>query len=108
MPSLVKLYKEFEDTDFVVLAIDIAEKKEIVRKYLSKAKLPFPVLLDTDGKVAARYGVRAHPAHFIIDGQGKLVGSAIGARDWASDASRNLIRILVEQNGKKEGKKAGS
>jgi peroxiredoxin len=101
MPSLAKLYNEFKESGFVILAVDIAEKKEVVRNYLSKAKLPFPVLLDTDGKVAARYGIRAHPAHFLLDGEGKMIAGAMGARNWASDEARNLIRIMVEQNGKK-------
>jgi peroxiredoxin len=103
MPSLAKLYNEFKESGFVILAVDIAEKKEVVRRYVSKAKLPFPVLLDTDGKVAAQYGIRAHPAHFLVDGEGKLIAAARGARNWASDETRNLIRILIEQNGKKPG-----
>jgi peroxiredoxin len=101
MPSLAKLYNEFKESGFVILAVDIAEKKEVVRNYLSKAKLPFPVLLDTDGKVAAQYGIRAHPAHFLLDGEGKMIGAAMGARNWASDETRNLIRFLINQNGKK-------
>ena len=102
MPSLAKLYNEFKESGFVILAVDIAEKKEVVRNYLSKAKLPFPILLDTDGKVAAQYGIRAHPAHFLLDGEGKIIGAAMGARNWASDETRNLIRIMVDQNGKKQ------
>ncbi len=100
MPSLVKLYEEFKNSGFVVLAIDIREKREIVKKYAEKEKLPFPVLLDTNGKVANHYGVRAHPAHFLIDRQGEMIGKALGARDWASVESRNLIRFLVERNEK--------
>ena len=100
MPSLAKLYHEFRNRGFVILAVDIAEDKEVVRGYLSKAKLPFPVLLDAEGKVAARYGIRAHPAHFLLDGEGKMIGATMGARNWASDESRNLIRFLVEENGK--------
>ena len=100
MPSLVKLYEEFKDRGFIVLAIDIKEKKEIVKKYVKKEKLPFPVLLDTDGKVTTTYGVRAHPDHFLINGRGVLVGRALGAKDWASTESRDLIRFLVEQNNK--------
>jgi len=65
--------------------------------------LPFPVLLDTDGKVATSYGIRAHPAHFLIDGEGELVGAAMGARNWASDENRNLIRFLIDRNGKNRG-----
>ncbi len=95
MPSLVKLYNEFKKDDFVVLAINVQEKRKIVEKYIKSNNLPFPVLLDVDGKVSYRYGIRAHPAHFLIDRQGKLIGQALGARDWASIDSRNLIQYLV-------------
>ncbi len=97
-PSLVKLYDEFKNSGFVVLAVDIREKKEIVKNYAVKAKLTFPVLLDTSGKVANDYGVRAHPVHYLIDGKGELIGMVQGARDWASAENRNLIRHLVKQN----------
>jgi peroxiredoxin len=105
MPSLVKLYNEFKDTGFVVLAIDIAEKKGIVEAYAKKEKLPFPILLDTDGKVANSYWIRAHPAHFLIDGQGVMIGKKMGANAWANDQSRNLIRVLLEENNKKANSK---
>jgi peroxiredoxin len=96
----VKLYEEFKNTGFVVLAIDIGEQRETVKNYVEKAKLTFPVLLDTSGKVARDYGVRAHPVHYLIDGQGELIGMVRGARDWASEDNRNLVRFLVDQNNK--------
>ena len=102
MPSLVKLYHEFKNSDFVVLAIDVQEKREVVKRYAESEKLPFPVLLDINGKVSYDYGIRAHPAHFLIDGHGEVIGSALGAREWSSVESRNLIQFLVDQN--KNGK----
>jgi peroxiredoxin len=101
MPSLVKLYDEFKNNGFVILAIDMGEKKKIVKDYVKKEKLPFPVLLDTDGRVAKLYGVRAQPDHFFINRQGETIGRALGARNWASKEMRNLIRFLVEQNKEK-------
>ena len=98
---MAKLYDEFKDRGFVVLAIDIREKRGTVRKVVEKDKLPFPVLLDTDGKVAQRYKVMATPDHFLINRQGELIGRAVGGRDWASVETRNLIRFLVEENNKK-------
>ena len=102
MPSLVQLYNEFRNRDFVVLAIDVQEKREVVRRYAEKENLTFPVLLDINGKVSFDYGIRAHPAHFLIDGHGMLIGSALGAREWSSVESRNLIQFLTDQN--KDGK----
>ena len=95
---MVKLYNEFKNRDLIVLAIDVQEKREIVKKYAEKKNLPFPVLLDIDGRIAYDYGIRSHPAHFLIDRQGKLIGVAMGARDWASVESRNLIGFLVNKN----------
>ncbi len=100
MPSLAKLYNEFQAKKFVILAIDIQEKREIVKQYVEQAKLPFPVLMDFLGQVAFEYGVRAHPAHYLINGKGELVASILGARDWASNESRNLIRFLLDQDEK--------
>ncbi len=97
MPSLVKLYNEFKNDGFIILAVDIQEKKNIVKKYADKEKLPFPVLLDRDGKVARIYGIRSHPDHFLIDRGGNLIGRSLGGKNWASVESRNLIRFLVEQ-----------
>jgi peroxiredoxin len=96
MPSLAALYNEFKDSNFVVLAIDIQETTETVKRYVDQEKLPFPVLMDEEGKVAFSYGVRAHPAHYLINGKGELVASILGARDWVSDETRNLIRFVLE------------
>ena len=100
MPSLAALYNEFKDENFVVLAIDIQEKREIVAKYAKLVQLPFPILMDFSGQVAFKYGVRAHPAHYLINGKGEMVASILGARDWANTETRNLIRFLLDQDQK--------
>jgi peroxiredoxin len=94
---LAKLYEEFKNNDLVVLGVDVEEKKKIVKRYVKKEKLPFPILLDTDGSVARNYGIRSHPIHFLIDRQGKIIGKVMGARNWASIESLDLIRFLVTQ-----------
>ena len=97
MPSLVKLYDEFKDNGLVVVGVDVQEKRKIVEKFVKKEKVPFPILLDEDGSVARDYGIRSHPVHFIIDRQGQMIGKVMGARDWASVESRELIRSLIAQ-----------
>ena len=83
-----------------MLAVNVREQRHTVRKYVEGAKLPFPVLLDSKGEVAGGYGVTANPAHFIIDGKGRIVGVAIGARDWANREIKELFSFLLEENRK--------
>jgi len=97
LPSLAKLYNEFKSDGFSILAVDIQEPPAVVKKYANKEKLPFPVLLDLDGRVARRYGVKFQPDHYLINKKGELIGRAPGAKDWASKEIRNLIRFLVKQ-----------
>jgi peroxiredoxin len=97
MPSLVKLFEGYKRSDFVILAINLREKRETVDRYARKEKLPFPVLLDINGKVAYDYGVRATPAHFLINKEGELVAMIMGARVWTSAESHNLVRFYINK-----------
>lgn len=96
--SLIKLYDEFKNEGFVVIGIDVQEGKEIVKKYVDKYKLTFPVLLDIQGKVEKKYGVRGHPDHFLINRRGELIGKTLGPRNWAKPNNRDLIRFFLDQD----------
>lgn len=95
---MITLYKEFKDEGFVVIGIAVREGKEIVKKYMEKEKMTFPVFLDAYGEVEKKYGVRAHPEHFLINRHGTLIGKTLGPRNWGSSKNHNLIRVLLEKN----------
>jgi peroxiredoxin len=44
-----------------------------VSAFTLKHKLPYIVLLDTDGKVASMYGVRGVPTKVLISKEGKII-----------------------------------
>jgi peroxiredoxin len=95
--SLIKLYNEFKNEGFVVIGIDVREGKKTVKKYVDKYKLTFQVLLDIHGKVEKKYGVRAHPEHFLVNRRGELIGKTLGPRNWMRSKNRDLIRFLLDQ-----------
>ena len=72
MPNLVALQERYADR-LQILAIDIQESHAKVASYASKRKLNFPILLDEDGDVSARYGVVGVPTLVLIDKEGKGV-----------------------------------
>lgn len=95
MPSLESLHQHFNGKPFILLAIDVGEKKEIVQKFVRSRGLSFKFLLDKDGHVSARYGIRSHPTKFLIDTEGNLIGRALGYSEWDTDNMKSLIRLLL-------------
>ncbi len=90
MPELIALYKDHADhrDQFEVIAIhdksvqSLAELDQKVAKIRERFwqgnDLPFPVLLDANGKTAELYGSRGRGG-ILIDPNGKLVGAAFPA-----------------------------
>lgn len=51
---------------------------EALRAYMEKEGLSFPVLRDTDGALAGRFGVRGTPTSFIVDPAGQIRFTEVG------------------------------
>ena len=83
-PHLEKLYQDYKEKGIEVLIIDVKEPKDLVEEKLkNKHNLSFPILLDTDGKVAASFAPEnIHPdlsrdevmlaSNIIIDKEGMI------------------------------------
>lgn len=97
MPAMELLWQIFQDDDFVILAVDVREKRDEVSSFIENNRYTFPVLLDSWGRVANIYSVRYYPTTFLIDREGKVVGKAVGAREWASKDSFDLIKYLLDK-----------
>jgi thioredoxin-related protein len=97
LPSLEKLHQQFKGRNFVLIGIDINEKRETVLKSVRRNGLSFINLLDSDGQVASMYGVNSTPAKFLIDKEGNMIGAALGYRDWEQDEFIALIEELMKQ-----------
>ncbi len=95
MPSMEKLYTQFKDRDFIILAVDLQEGTNKVRALKEKFELHFPILLDSDGRVGLMYGVRSIPTTYLIDREGYVMGGALGARNWARKEAFALIDHLL-------------
>lgn len=67
----------------VVLAINNAEDAETVKRFAQQFNLTFPILLDSDGSVARKYGVQGLPTSFFIDRAGIVRAANMGAMSRA-------------------------
>ena len=99
MPSMQKLYNRLKGNKFEMLAVSLdRDGKAAVKPFVDKNGYTFKILLDPEGKAAARYGVVSIPTTFIVNKRGEIIDKIIGGRDWSEEA---VIKRLSEevQNG---------
>ena len=82
-PNLEELYKNYYEKGVEVFIVDVKEGKDLVKKSGDRFKFSFPILLDEDGAISAKYappGVQPDLArdevpiasNLIIDKEGKI------------------------------------
>ena len=98
MPSMEKLHLRLKDKNFVMLAINVQESDTQVKAFFEKLKLSFTTLLDISGEVSSGFAVNALPTTFVIDKAGRIIGAAIGPREWDSRASIALFEYLINMD----------
>ena len=54
--------------------------------------------MDERGQVANAFHVWSHPETYFINRKAKIVGRALGGRDWTSPNMRNLIQYLLRES----------
>ncbi|MFQ5520026.1 MAG: redoxin domain-containing protein, partial [Candidatus Methylomirabilia bacterium] len=95
MPSMERLWSQFQSKGLVILAVDMEESREQVRRFIEVHGLTFPTLLDSDGRVSARYGIRFIPTTVVIDRGGRMIARVIGPKDWSSAPAQRLFASLL-------------
>ncbi len=96
MPSMEALYKRYKERDFILLAISVEEKNpEPARRFIQRHRYHFPVLLDPAGETLDLFEIHRIPATIIVDKKGRVIGKAIGPRDWSSPEVFSLIDQML-------------
>jgi thiol-disulfide isomerase/thioredoxin len=85
-----KIDKEFASKGLIVLAIDVAESKKTVKKYLEQHPRACRIVLTEDTNLAAMYQANAYPIYVVIDRDGNIAGEQRGAA-----GERGLRRLLA-------------
>ena len=97
MPVLERLHREFASRGLAIIGVNAREDTETVGRYATKLGLSFPLVLDSDGKINALYGVIGLPATFLVGRDGRAVAFGIGPREWASAPARALLEALLAE-----------
>ena len=96
MPSMQRLYERFRKDDFEIVAISSDYQGErVVRPYVERLELSFPILLDSRLEVNDLYKVTGIPTTIIVDRDGVITHKFFGSRDWDTANSHELIAQIL-------------
>ena len=85
--------KEFAPKGLIVLAVDVAESKKVVKKYLEAHPRSCRIVLTEDTNLAAMYAATSYPIYVAIDREGNVAGIQHGA------GGEGALRRLLSRAG---------
>ena len=99
MPAMQRVYQEYKDKGFTILAINATynEKPGRASDFVAENSLKFPIPLDKDGFVSRLYQVSAFPSSYFIDRNGIIQEIVIGG-PMAEVLLRTRIETLLRED----------
>lgn len=94
LPDLLTLYADYQTRGLEIVAVDQAEARDTVARFVDENEVPFTVLLDAKATVSRQYNVRAIPRSLFIDADGVIVIDHLGYMD--DEQMRAYVKQLLD------------
>lgn len=97
IPEFNRIYQEYQAKGLEILAVNTWDDSSLeqIKEFVEQAEMKFPVLLDAEGKVVNRYGVRGVPTTVVIDQTGRIREIVVGMMNYHLLKSR-LDQLLLD------------
>lgn len=100
MPSMQRLQEQFEADKFQIIAINMGQSTTTVESFLMEQSFQFdlPVYLDEMGRAFTELKIEGMPSSFLIDAEGKLVETIVGAREWDHPENVKALQAVIDRS----------
>jgi thiol-disulfide isomerase/thioredoxin len=78
-PVMVTAAARYAGKGIQFVGVDVSENADAVAAYVAEHAIPYPILLDLRGEVAATYAVEGYPTTYFLDAEGRIAAHHIGA-----------------------------
>jgi cytochrome c biogenesis protein CcmG/thiol:disulfide interchange protein DsbE len=78
MAELQPVYARLRGRGLEILAVNVAQDRDTVNRFISPLGIDYSVLLDPEGSAARGYGVKALPVTWLVDRRGMARGKIVG------------------------------
>jgi len=97
MVGLQALQDKYKGQGLEILSLNQAEPADQVRQFINRKKYDFHVLLDANGSVSAKYGVRAIPTLVLVDKSGVVQWLQVGYNNDESELLEAIERLMAKE-----------
>lgn len=94
-PMLKELIAELDEFPVQVYSVVAAERPKDVAAFVDELEIPYPVLVDADGSVSSRYAISVVPTTFLLDPDGRILGSVAGEMLWNDPEVVRTLSVIV-------------
>jgi cytochrome c biogenesis protein CcmG/thiol:disulfide interchange protein DsbE len=94
-PSLERAWQAYRDRGVVLVGVNIQDKEEPARRFLTRFGHTFPNAPDPAGRVSVDYGVYGVPETFFIDRRGQGRFKQVGA--VTDEILRRHLDVLLQE-----------
>jgi peroxiredoxin len=100
MKELNKIYEEYKEAGFNLVAISTDSEKNVsrVKPFIKSKNYKFIVLLDTNSEVARLYYAQPIPYTVLLDANGSIVYSHLGYKKGDEKEIERLVKSLLEKS----------
>jgi thiol-disulfide isomerase/thioredoxin len=93
LPRMEAAQKKYGDrVEFLVVAVAVNQSQGTVRRHLTRHPMPFTFLWDVNGNATRAFQAPATSYVVILDGQGKVVYTGIGADQDIEAALKRVVQ----------------
>jgi len=96
MPAMERLYQQFKNKGFAIVAVNVKDSKKDAFAFLKELKITYPIMLDPDGEVGLLYGAWGLPTTYLIGPKGEGLARLWGPAAWDGAGAKQLIQDLLD------------
>lgn len=104
-PDMRRAFDAYRADGLTLLAIDVGEDTDVVRRYAEEHDLPWTILIDESGATVDAFGAIGTPSHYFIAADGTIQSRAFGRLRYA-EMDERLAALMGDRHGSAGG--AGS
>jgi thiol-disulfide isomerase/thioredoxin len=97
MPKLEALYQRYNKLGFKLLAVNVENNPDGVKKWLAETPVSFPVLFDTKSEVSKLYKVETMPTTVIVAKDGTMRYLHHGYQAGYENDYQTEVRTLLRE-----------